>query len=194
MRLIYNHRNELIKGLSSQVITSMFHHLQFLHSAGCAVSTILHITNIITSTEVNMIKRNLQLGATGNFLIRIATNFCLTWNGKIFLFWITNKRNSWSYLLPSATTVAERLCFHRCLSTRQKADPRPMVRHLPPPPADRRDGHCSRRYASYWNAFLLRMDSRWQLYSTYCLQIGLFTIKWTIATTKPPPWIYPRSL
>ena len=82
--------------------------------------------------------------------------------------------------LQSATVVAERLCFHRCLSVHGgrckppgrhppgQADttlgrhplPRPDTpwpgRHPPPlarhPPLT--DGHCSGRYASYWNAFL----------------------------------------
>ena len=107
-----------------------------------------------------------------------------------------------AYLLPSATVVVERLCFHRCLSVHKggcappgQADPQPdrtpsparqtcphpgrhppsqadipwPGRHLPPGQADTRpgrhppgghplpraDGHCSERYASYCNAFLL---------------------------------------
>ena len=64
--------------------------------------------------------------------------------------------------LPSATKL-RRLCFYRrlsvhggggvCLSTCW--DTTPPSRHPPQeqtPP--RRDGHCYRRYASYWNAFL----------------------------------------
>ena len=82
--------------------------------------------------------------------------------------------------LPSATEVAERLCFHKCLSfcprglggvhppPRQTRPPlwvdtprpgrppqpgrHPLARQtLPPPWAD---CHCSGRYASYWNALL----------------------------------------
>ena len=62
--------------------------------------------------------------------------------------------------LPSATVVAERLCFHRCLSVHRGGGVHtplgrhPLGRHTPPgrhPPG----GHCSGRYASYWNAFLL---------------------------------------
>ena len=61
--------------------------------------------------------------------------------------------------LPSATVVAERLCFHRYLSVPLQADipqvppgktPPLLGRHPPP-----RDGHCSARYTSYWNAFLI---------------------------------------
>ena len=108
-------------------------------------------------------------------------------------------------LLPSATVVAERLCFHRCLSAplwTVGRHPPPCghvdIRQTPPPPMDSRqtpfplwtlgrhppwtvgrspappswtvgrhppradtipaphsrDGYCSGRYASYWNAFL----------------------------------------
>ena len=74
-------------------------------------------------------------------------------------------------LLPSATLVAERLCFHRCVSVhgRGGGGVHPMSRHPPgkapsrqtapagkhqtPPPAD---GYCSGRYASHWNAFLFK--------------------------------------
>ena len=59
--------------------------------------------------------------------------------------------------LPSATVVVERLCFLKRLSfcpgeggARQTpTTPRPGR-----PPPTREDGHCSGRYASYWNAFL----------------------------------------
>ena len=81
-------------------------------------------------------------------------------------------------LLPSATVVAERLCFHRCLSVQRDG----LGVHLPPlpgrhplwqtprrahtpcqadppdkhPQADTipRDDYCSGLYAPYWNAFL----------------------------------------
>ena len=52
------------------------------------------------------------------------------------------------------TLVVARLCFHRCLSVHGGVHPlagrQPLGRHLPP----LRDGCCSGRYASYWNAFL----------------------------------------
>ena len=60
-------------------------------------------------------------------------------------------------LLPSATVVAERSCFPRCLSFCPRGAGmaggacvagRACLR-------TRRDGHCIGRYASYWNAFLL---------------------------------------
>ena len=61
--------------------------------------------------------------------------------------------------LPSATVVAERLCFHRCLSVHWGGLHLPgqagiTPRAEPPSPGD---GHCSGRYASYWNAFLLKI-------------------------------------
>ena len=70
--------------------------------------------------------------------------------------------------LPSATVVAERLCCYRYMSVHSGEVYNPPGRHPPgqtptplaetpllwsdPPP---RDGHCSGRYASYWNALLL---------------------------------------
>ena len=77
-------------------------------------------------------------------------------------------------LLPSATVVAETLCFTGvCLSTEGRCTPpgrqtspwadtpwqadtpladNPLADKHPPS----RDGYCSGRYASYWNAFLLK--------------------------------------
>ena len=55
-----------------------------------------------------------------------------------------------SNLLPSATVVAEKLYFHRCLFVHGEVDP-PSGWQKADPPAG---GHCSRRYATYWNAFL----------------------------------------
>ena len=55
--------------------------------------------------------------------------------------------------LPSVTVVAEKLCFHRCLSVHGGGEV-----HTPSwadTPAPQADGHCSGRYASYWNALLL---------------------------------------
>ena len=71
--------------------------------------------------------------------------------------------------------VAERLCFHRRLSFCLRRGVYPSMhwgRHPPPgqtypsmhwadPPPD---GHCSGRYASYWNAFLLKMCLYFLLY------------------------------
>ena len=81
-----------------------------------------------------------------------------------------------AWFLPSATVVAERLCFHRCLfvhsgggvnlsgqthtpqaDTPRVDTPQADTPHLDNPQADNsppRDGHCSGQYASYWNAFL----------------------------------------
>ena len=63
--------------------------------------------------------------------------------------------------LLSATVVAERLCFHKRLSFcpggevyTSRADTFLDTHPLGHTP----DGHCSRRYASYWNAFLLNMS------------------------------------
>ena len=108
--------------------------------------------------------------------------------------------------LPSATVVAERLCFHRCLSVHRgevytpwqtdpppsgswtdTAAPRetpPLCRQPPPP-----DGYCSERYASLWNAFLLSFNSASLQeaiagYTNICLlfeydiQWGLFFVAW----------------
>ena len=54
--------------------------------------------------------------------------------------------------------------------------PQCMLGYIPPSPgqtppreAKSPDGHCSGRYASYWNAFLLSINSRWQLCNTHCL-------------------------
>ena len=61
-----------------------------------------------------------------------------------------------SLLLPSATIVVERYCFHkhvsRILSTGGDIHS-PLGR--PPPGRHPPDGHCGGRYASHWNAFLL---------------------------------------
>ena len=56
--------------------------------------------------------------------------------------------------LPSATVVAEKLCFHRCLSVHggEEEVHTPSWADTPAPQAD---GHCRGRYASYWNALLL---------------------------------------
>ena len=52
-----------------------------------------------------------------------------------------------------ATVVAERLCFHKRLSFCPQGEGYILLtRHSP------RDGHCSGRYASYWNAFLLNFS------------------------------------
>ena len=83
----------------------------------------------------------------------------LLWRG-----WYASYSNA--FLLPSATVIVERLCFHRCLSLHGGGvhppwqTPRlgihpshgqtiPLGRH--PHPAD---GYCRGRYASYLNAFL----------------------------------------
>ena len=70
-------------------------------------------------------------------------------------------KNDWSYLFMQIiftvhNVVAERLCFHRrvCHSVHGAGGVYPSMhwgRHPPPP-----DGHCSGRYASYWNAFLFK--------------------------------------
>ena len=74
-------------------------------------------------------------------------------------------------------TVAERLCFHRRLwfCSQGEGDVYPSmhwVRHPPPPP----DGHCSGRYASYWNALLFHVVGAdlyfvllFRIYSAYCM-------------------------
>ena len=86
--------------------------------------------------------------------------------GKLYEWWGCGK------FLPSATVVAERLCSHRCLSVHGGCTPswqantplagrHPPGRQIPPlgkhPPGrypPQADGYCSRRYTSYWNAFL----------------------------------------
>ena len=92
-----------------------------------------------------------------------------------------------SAYLPSATVGVERQCFHKCLlfcpqegvytpfpkadtlpgQTPSCADTFPSPRQIPPHWADMspptltpRGGHCSRRYASYWNAFLFPLCKR----------------------------------
>ena len=71
-----------------------------------------------------------------------------------------------SSFLPSANQVVERLCFYTCLSfcPRGRGVSAPVHAGIytlpgqtPPwadPPPHPADGHCCRRYASYWNAFL----------------------------------------
>ena len=59
--------------------------------------------------------------------------------------------------LPSATKL-RRLCFYRCLSVHGGVCLSACWDTTPPPGADPppRDGYCCGRYASYWNAFLLK--------------------------------------
>ena len=68
-------------------------------------------------------------------------------------------KNDWSYLFMQIiftvhNVVAERLCFHRrvCHSVHGAGGcvSQHALGQTPSPP----DGHCSGRYASYWNAFL----------------------------------------
>ena len=72
-------------------------------------------------------------------------------------------------LFPSASVVAERLCFQRRLSFCPQGGwgVQPLVRspgHTHPgqtPPGQTpslADNHCSGRYASYWNAFLFAFN------------------------------------
>ena len=86
--------------------------------------------------------------------------------------------------LPSSTVVAERSCFLQVTLCPQPTPnpPRqtfppwadPPGRHPPPARADipeagtpSRDGHCSGRYASHWNAFLLYL----YFLDTFCCRI-----------------------
>ena len=57
------------------------------------------------------------------------------------------------YLLRLRLSFCSRGGVCQTPSPLEQADT-PQTRQTPPPPAER-DGHCSRRYASYWNAFLL---------------------------------------
>ena len=65
----------------------------------------------------------------------------------------------WATLLPSATKL-RRLCFHRRVSVHRGGawswGPGPGGCLVPPSPG--RYGYCCGRYASYWNAFLLRKE------------------------------------
>ena len=102
------------------------------------------------------------LPTDGLYLVRYKSRRAQSIDQANRVFFEMHKIMALKVSLPSATVVAERLCFHRCLFVhkggctppRQKADT-PLGRHpldRYPPPAD---GHCSRWYASYWNAFLL---------------------------------------
>ena len=70
--------------------------------------------------------------------------------GCMFSIHVLNRRSMWQFrasghnlLLPSATVVAERLCFHKCLSVhRVRCTPlpwqaHPLARHTTPPPPSR---------------------------------------------------------
>ena len=96
------------------------------------------------------------------FSIQVVAKSAIPW--KWISYWIQ------PILLPSATVVAERLCFFRCLSVHGRGDvyipgqtpprqtspwaytPQAYTPQADTPP---RDGHCIRRYAFHWNAFLL---------------------------------------
>ena len=94
-----------------------------------------------------------------NFSVSLYIYLLLTKEFKVF-FTVRKRscgkvRNLRCFLL-SANEVAERYCFHKCvsriLSTGGGVHP---LRQTPPPPPPR-DGHWSGgRYASCWNAFLL---------------------------------------
>ena len=57
-------------------------------------------------------------------------------------------------IFTSATVVAERLCFHKGLSFCLQGGKVYIPTLQTVPPLTPRHGHCSGRYASYWNVFL----------------------------------------
>ena len=96
------------------------------------------------------------------------------------------------FLLPPANEVAERWCFHkrmsRILSTVGGEVYTPLGRQTPPPPSDR---HCSRRYASYWNAFLFTVyiSINGRQYQNIMLNL-CFIIKYSMLKLVYNLWLY----
>ena len=64
------------------------------------------------------------------------------------------------FLLPSATVVVERLCFHRCLSVHRREGVHPQGRH-PPEMATVADGTHPTGMHSCWNYISAVKVRRW---------------------------------